>query len=468
MSAAKPSLFNRPAWAAKSTPASDVADKPVFGQHRVYDEIIAEEARKREARETRRKAKAEKTAAKLQNEVEEPVTKKRRLTDEAPDEPGDSDTGLSSPSSPRRDTPEPLTEKRLTRRAPNKEDKLLTGLDDPQRHSVTTPKKPTVISLDDDNDSIDDSQDAYNANAQNTPSQKTPLQQAVKPPAPPPPPPLDEDEDPFIRELQRKAREKARRQELERNRPIQSTSPTRAGSARSPSFEYGPNSPRSPVSTKAGATPDSSGGSVQPEPNVAILIKTHIPGTKDLVVNRHASQSLLHVKNYWCARHKLEPSFAQQVFFTWRGTRLYNSSTMTSLINILKKEQGIPLSSDEDPSNGRIQVDAVTQEILQEQQKAREAAQQAAERSHEEEQPPPTPKKEGIILLLKCKGVEPMPLRVRPNTSVAKIMRAFQSQRSIDKAKTCWLIFDGERLDEGMTVESVGFEDEDEVEVHPR
>lgn len=467
MSAAKPSLFNRPAWAAKSTPTTDVAEKPVFGQHRVYDEIIAEEARKREAREARRKAKAEKAAAKVQNEVGEPVTKKRRLTGEAPDEPGDSDTGLSIPSSPRNDTPEPVTRKRLTRAAQSTEDKLLTGLDDPQRHSVTTPKKPTVINLEDDNDSIDGNQGAYTANAQTTPSKESlRSQQAVKPP--PPPPPLDEDEDPFIRELQRKAREKARQQETERNRAIKSTSPTRAGSARSPSFDQGPNTPQSPVSTRTGATPDSSGGSIQAEPNVAILIKTHIPGTKDLVVNRHASQSLLHVKNYWCARHKLEPSFAQQVFFTWRGTRLYNSSTMTSLINILKKEQGIPLSSDEDPSNGRIQVDAVTQEILQEQQKAREAAQRAAEGTHEEEQPPPTPKKEGIILLLKCKGVEPMPLRVRPNTSVAKIMRAFHSQRSIDKTKTCYLVFDGERLDEAMTVESVGFEDEDEVEVHPR
>jgi hypothetical protein len=61
-----------------------------------------------------------------------------------------------------------------------------------------------------------------------------------------------------------------------------------------------------------------------------------------------------------------------------------------------------------------------------------------------------------------------MNLRVRPHTSIGKMMQGFAATRKLDEGKTAWLVFDGERLDPGSTVKDVGLEDEDEVEVHIR
>ena len=78
------------------------------------------------------------------------------------------------------------------------------------------------------------------------------------------------------------------------------------------------------------------------------------------------------------------------------------------------------------------------------------------------------PKPDGIVIFLRCQDVEELRIRVRPSTKISKIMRGFQSQRQIDKSKTCYLVFDGERLDENTTVQAAEFEDECVVEVHPR
>ncbi|ETN38825.1 uncharacterized protein HMPREF1541_06864 [Cyphellophora europaea CBS 101466] len=474
MSTPKPSLFNRPSWAVASKPAATSRDTPIFGQHRVYEDIIAEETKKREEREARRKAKAEKEAKKAaviaEKQIEEPAPKKRRVSKDLLDEPDDSDASLQSSSSAKHSPTSHGTTKRVTRSAPHEDVKLSVGLDiSPRQHKAKSKPKRTVISLEEsDEDGDAGSRNTGQVTSQDRDLSRSPKSNRTTKSAPPP---EDEDEDPFIRELQRKARQQA----LERAGVTKSISPTRvANKARSPSFEKAAAS-RSPVSTKNGSyeLPSASQTKVL-ESNIAILIRSHIPGTKDLVVNRHTSQPLQPVKDYWCVRNKVESSFAKQIFFTWRGTKLYNSSTMASLINILKREQDIPSWSDEDPSHGRIQVEAVTEEILEEQRKARDAAKQGVDHERygddeQQEQVPEEPKKkEGIILLLKCKDVEPMPLRVRPNTGVGKIMRAFQSQRNIDKTKTCWLVFDGDRLDEKMSVQEVGFEDQDEVEVHPR
>lgn len=472
MCAAKPSLFSRPAWAANPTSQTGSSEKAVFGQQRVYDEIMAEETRRKEERDARKKAKAEKAAVKAEaaakaKEEDGHKAKKRRVSKEQThpqNSDSDDDSSTKSSSDRRTTTPEPAAQKRVTRSTPTKRRDLVAGLDDPKTKSES---QPTVISLDEDDEDGNMNKSAHAANNKVVvPSKSTSRKPAVSD--------EEEDDDPFIREVRRKAREKARQQELERSRVAQSMSPVRAGSVHTASHDRDQGTSLSPHSVNARSTPDASASQPRAlEPNVAILIKTLIPGTKDLVINRHSSQTLLYVKNYWCERYKLEPSFAQQVFFTWRGSRLYNSTTMMSLINILKKEQGIPLYSDEDPSNGKIQINAVTADILEQQEKAKDAAakaQQEAEQveAEEGEEEAEKRKKDGVILLLKCKDVDEMTLRVRPNTGVAKIMRAFQSQRNIDKSKTCWLVFDGERLDPTQSVQDVGFEDQDEVEVHPR
>ena len=122
-------------------------------------------------------------------------------------------------------------------------------------------------------------------------------------------------------------------------------------------------------------------------------------------------------------------------------------------------------------------LEAVTQEIYdrKELEKERLQRQQDHEETEEEDgdedQPAPTePDKDAgaIIIRLVAKNLEPMQLRVRPHTTVGKIMRGFAATRKIEEDQTAWLIFEGERLEPEMTVEEVGFEDEEQVEVSVR
>lgn len=456
MSGSKPSLFSRPAWAATSKPTTSDAQQPVFGQQHLYEDIVAIERKQKAEREERRRVKAEKAALKSSEEDVERASKKRRLSKEPTPGPSDTDASNRSTSPVQSRTPELVKPVRSLRSTPKKDIRLSEGLgESPSRTTKST--STAVINLDDSDGEVGETnRDAYEMNAK--------LGASVSPAkarkqSKPQLPPEDEEDDPFLRELQIKAREKARQQRLEAER--KAASPSQGTDARSPSFDQSGASPSI-------GTPEATASQIPTlETNVAIWIQTKIPNTKELIINRHTSQPLQKVREFWTQKHKLPPALADKVFFTWRGTRLYNSSTTQSLIDIVKKEKGIPLDSDEDPTRGQLQITAVTQDILDQEERAKEqeakAARAAEEEAVQEEKP-----KEGIVLILRCKGVEDMTLRVRPNTKVGKIKRAFQSQRNIDREKTCWLVFDGDRLEEELTAEDAGFEDHNVVEVHPR
>jgi Ubiquitin-2 like Rad60 SUMO-like len=291
----------------------------------------------------------------------------------------------------------------------------------------------------------------------------------------------DSEEDEYLRALKQKARERARLQRLASNQQKPPAAPSPGNDARSPSIgQTHPYSASSPDQTANQHTDpfDQSKATVDEDAEVAILIKSLIPNSKPLVVNRKASQPLQQVKDFWCARQSFEPSFAAKVFFTWRGTKLFNSSTMRTVLRQLKKERGCDPEGSDDPSKGKITLEAMTQEIYDDRQRAKERkaaavanSENASEADGTEEAPTPAPeppKIPGIIVKLTSQGLEPMPLRVRPHTSIDKIMRAFQGQRGIDRDKTCWLVFDGDRLAKERSVKDVGFEDGDEIEVYPR
>ena len=266
----------------------------------------------------------------------------------------------SSPAKP--STPEREKPRRTLRNTPtkHKDTALLKGIEDEGKLRKAQPKT-TVISLEESDE------DTASAIVQTVPPSQKDTVKASAPPAlvKPRKPPVveDEEDDPFLREVQRKAREKAQQQQR-----VTKVEESRVQSA---------------VATERTET---TGLNADPPPSaetqkgkISILVQTRIPGTKDLVVQRQASGSLRAVKEYWTQRHNLEPAFAQQVLFTWRGTKLYNSSTTQSLIDILKRENGIPLESDEDPSKGKIMLEAVTQDILDQQAREKEKLAAAAE-----------------------------------------------------------------------------------------
>lgn len=484
--APKKSLFNRPAWAAKHT-SSNTKENAIFGRHQVFDEVLEQKRLRREA-QAKERSQREKENLVQRKPADEPERKKRRISKNTLDDDSGSESERSRTSSHSRtsmqDEKQEDEDYRMTRSTPQKDKKLLNGLQGSQTRAPVSPsaaQKPVVIDLE-DADSDDESLDAQQGGKTGRLLKPAPLGKAAEskkniPQSKTEVDSEDSEEDEYLRALKRKAREnRSKRLDLNQHKPSTSFSP--ASDGRSPSVDNA--HPRS-----AHLTPSTSNNpsdpfadnkvSVEDDPEVGILIKSAIPNSKPLIVNRRASQPMQQVKDFWCTRQNFDPSLSAKVFFTWRGTKLFNSSTMKTVLRQLKKERGFDPEAGDDPSQGRITVEAMTEEIYQERLQAKERK-LAAETNGEDDSkteaasPPATdrPKKDGIVIKLTSQDLDPMPLRVRPNTSIKKIMMAFQQQRGIDKEKTCWLVFDGEKLEKEISVVDAGFEDGDEIEVYPR
>ncbi|EXJ71043.1 uncharacterized protein A1O5_06036 [Cladophialophora psammophila CBS 110553] len=524
------SLFTKSAWAAPaaSNSAFTADSGSIFGRNVNYEDIIRAEKADRERKAAKAKARHEKQKS------EGPETKRRRR----PAEEHDNQRGSESEVEAKKQNKGKTRERPVTRSTPTKEKFLSDGLDtspktyrSPRRKAAA---KSTVVSLDDDDDGLIMLTPKKSVKA----SPKTPKGAEV----------LDgkesEEEDEYLRALKQKARQKARlqRQGSGQTEKRPSTPSARGSSTilenadpRSPSVAHSqhdsrPTSSRSIQDSGASArhTPISE---QEDDPEVKILIQSEIPGAKSLIVKRKASQSLKQVKEFWCRKFDLEESVARQVFFTWKGTRLFDSTTMRGIIRGLKKDHhrqqhrprslslsiddedgddgddGYSSSNAQDPSGGNIMLEATTPEIyeqkLREQERRRQRQQQqqattsstdsgqedqgkeeADEEVQEEDTTPPTraatrsasettaatnQRDQGaIVIRLVSRHLEPMQLRVRPHTTMDKIMRGYAAMRKVDEGKTAWLIFDGDRLDRESTVEDVGLEDDDEVEVNIR
>jgi hypothetical protein len=488
--APKRSLFTRPAWAAKTSPSEEKKQETVFGRHADFDEVLEVERRRQLKREAEKKQKRDTPDkdAKKQNKKQpaEPDRKKRRISKEDPET--SSESGNRSGSTSEHTSPDHASEsekeqpesERVTRSTPKKDKVLLDGIESQAKASGSSsplkPRKVQVVEIADDDDDFSISEappkrqsgtlsgssktandSAFAQNKEVQTKQDTDS---------------ESEDDEYTRALKQRARERARQQETSK-----SSLPTSQKDARSPSADQ---SQATPSAKSPSADPDPSGPFSQPkqaDPYVVILIQSSIPNTKPLLVNRKASQGLQEVKDYWCGRENFPKEFASKVFLTWRDTRLFNSSTMRTILRQLKKETGFDPEGGDDPSQGKIVVEATTQELYDKKMaaKARKAAgepdagdTQSGPDSTAAEAAAAPPKREGIVLKLTCQGYEPMPLRVRPNTSVDKIMRAFQSQRGVDKSKRCWLQLDGETLEPEMSVAELELEDGDMIEVTPR
>ena len=468
--APKRSLFNKPNWAAKRTSVTK-AETDFFDHRDTYSGILAEKEKRRE----KYRAKASTKAKDRQG----PEPKRRRLSE-------DEDSGLGPESSDWEEETRAVNAQHdgpITRSTPTKKGRTVLGSpnDKVKRHSpVDSSKVPSTktVELEDDEDETHDTPAVF------AESNKASL---IKPrPKPPSSDPESEDEDEYTLELKRKARDKVRLQKLGLNaskalspepRTAKSQSPllrslSQSERVKSPSEIPLQEPPRAPptLATEDGAI-------------VRILIRTAISDTTELIVNCKVSQSMQLVKEAWCKRQGFDATMTRKVFLTWRGNKLFNATTLTHVLKTLKVEKtrsrvgGIGSNDDEDsdPSKGKIEVEAVTEDILTERKRLKDMEDQRADTFNgdgeglgEEAGEPQSPKEPDVQLMLNSPGLEPVLLRVRPNTLVGKVMAGFKKIRQIEQGKICWLIFDGERLDPDTRICDTEIEDGDAVDVQIR
>jgi Ubiquitin-2 like Rad60 SUMO-like len=455
----KKSFFKRPAWGTSAPPA-DAGD---FFRHsdKVYDRILEEKERRKQRHAQRKEAKAKAEV------VEDGREKKRRRIsiEDEDDEDGQTESDAGSHGSSRsnpvngRSSTNGVTfpPKSQTARAPPSSPSKTKSQAQPTPASSTN-----IIELDSDNDGPE-----VPPNAGQEQSQKRVSDEELS----------EEEDDEYVQKLKREAREKAQLAQLgvdrgfnrRENLPPRNTPQPRPSHDRDRS---------TPDATRAAPTPSPK----KEETIVQILISTRIPNSKPLLVNRKVSQPLQQVRQVWCSRQNFDEETAAKVMFTWRGNRLYDTTTSIHLLETLKSEHSRKMGAleeddNEDPSYGRIEVEAITKDMYEQRllQKHRDEADAGADdpsnsfaQDRQSVESSSTPKEKEYQIVMNSPGMEAMHLKVRPSTLIAKMMAAYKKLRNVDPGKTCWLVFDGDRLEPESTIGDTEIEDGDAIEVHVR
>jgi hypothetical protein len=212
-------------------------------------------------------------------------------------------------------------------------------------------------------------------------------------------------------------------------------------------------------------------------PIAQLFIASDLPDTAPLMVKVRIDTTIEKPRQAWCARQNFTPEMTRNVFFTWRDTRLYDSTTIKRLGIKVDDHGNLSVEGDDtiyDENNiPKIHVEAWTEETLAQHKRElaaeAEAARKAAEPSLVIEQREPTlepePEVKKYRLILKAKGLEDFRLQVKPDTTFEKIADAFRTSRKISRTQPITLMFDGERLSPMDMVQDSDLEDMDSIDV---
>ncbi|KXH66917.1 hypothetical protein CSAL01_03694 [Colletotrichum salicis] len=221
---------------------------------------------------------------------------------------------------------------------------------------------------------------------------------------------------------------------------------------------------------------------------VNVFVTSDIPGTRDRQFRFTLVKPLKVIRMKWIEvqleRIQMPHSELESVFLTWRGHELYDTTTLHSLdleATFRKNgggDGGGDLSEgfkDDDWTNVHLQM--WTRELWEEheRQEARRRRHDLGDYSDDEGGPqghgadavePETEQK--IKVLLKTKTDEPLKTSVRPSTTIGTLMELFRKMRGLAADAPITLMFDGDELEEEMTVEEADIGDMETIEVYIR
>ncbi|KAM0424727.1 hypothetical protein ACHAPT_010037 [Fusarium lateritium] len=208
---------------------------------------------------------------------------------------------------------------------------------------------------------------------------------------------------------------------------------------------------------------------------VDIVIMSQVPGTKPLKIKYLFDKPLRLARETWSSyQNKSGVSIpADDVILTWRKKKIYNTSTLISLGirpqgdgRVIAEGQG---SEGFEDNRSLVHVEAWTPELFQEMERneelrrRREAGDISDEEDEQEEEPAEDVK---LKVMLKSRDLEDLGLTIRPETTVETLITCFRAQRKVDPSKQVGLWWDGERLEEHITMEEAEIEDMDTLEVY--
>ncbi len=451
----KKSFFKKPNWATSAPPA----ESRDFFRHSdtVYDSILRDKEKRREKHAQKKQAQVG-----LNDMDSDRENKRRRIsTDKENQEKGSRSSSVTASTGKGEQDTATTEHLQTSAKSPARRGPVRAGRESPTHGEFslisTTLLQSNVIELDSDKENKQHQPILSERKVQTRLSDEE----------------ASEEDDEYVLELKQKAREKARLKKLGIEPACRQESALQASEAQQQQHSPSGDQPTF-IQQRAGPTPPPQ----KDETIVQILIDTKIPNAKPLIVNRKVSQPMQQVRAVWCARQNFTEDITAQVIFTWRGKRLYDTTTSTHLLDVLKRERarqlgGLACDDDEDPSNGRIEVVAMMRDMYEKRQNKDDTeadSNDITDPGLQDRQSParsatPEPK---YTIVMNAQGLEPLQLKVRPSTLIAKMMAGFKKVRQVDPAKTCWLIHDGDRLEPESLVRDTEIEDGDAVEVHVR
>ncbi|WYZ42898.1 hypothetical protein EsH8_VI_000597 [Colletotrichum jinshuiense] len=212
---------------------------------------------------------------------------------------------------------------------------------------------------------------------------------------------------------------------------------------------------------------------------INVFVTSDIPGTKEKQFRFTLVKPLKVLRNAWIdvqeGRVAIPRQELENVFLTWRGHELYDWTTLHSLDlpAAFRKAKGEHAGFRDDWTNVHIQV--WTRDLWEEHEKqeARRRRHDLGDYSDEEEgegeeiiEVEKEEKEKKIKVLLKTKTDDPLKTSVRPSTTVGTIMELFRKMRGLAPDAPITLMFDGDELEEDMTVEDADIGDMETIEVY--
>lgn len=167
-------------------------------------------------------------------------------------------------------------------------------------------------------------------------------------------------------------------------------------------------------------------GGLEKAPIAQLLINPEIPDAKPMMIKVRIDHTLERARLAWCGRQGYSQETTKGVFLTWRGTRLYDSTTVKRLGIQVDANGNVSVEGDaniyDEDSPPKVHVEAWTEETYQ-QRKKEDAVEQAVKRQavepspiidEQELMPQPPSEAKKVRLILKAKGKGDFKIVVNP------------------------------------------------------
>ncbi|KAK6530004.1 hypothetical protein TWF694_003380 [Orbilia ellipsospora] len=228
---------------------------------------------------------------------------------------------------------------------------------------------------------------------------------------------------------------------------------------------------------------------------IQILIVSNIEGTKPFVFNRKYSQTLGKVRETWGKMQNFNEDQLDRLILVWLNeTRAFDSTVPKSLgIRFDKEgkmyvedkskrtsaarrdmEEQAALQQGIAPGECRVYFTAMWIEDFEEMLRKREEAREKEREKESWELSEPeddevltgiTLNSKPMIITLRGKNFEELKLKVKPNMKINQVIDMIKETRSLDEDVDIELHFDGDELEEDMTLEDAEIEHEFQIDV---